>query len=155
MLMNKHAEPTGKQARQSAILEAVGAEPIGTQNDLVKALKKRGISATQVSISRDVAELGLVKVSGVYKTVPTEGAADPELPLKAFVRKVEAAGPNLTVIRCDVGTAPRVGLVLDGLTGLPGLVGTLAGDDTVFVACASSAAQKKLIEYLSTRAARA
>jgi transcriptional regulator of arginine metabolism len=53
-----------KNARQSAILEAVSSEEIATQNDLVKSLKKRGISATQVSISRDVAELGLVKAAG-------------------------------------------------------------------------------------------
>jgi arginine repressor len=56
------------------------------------------------------------------------------------------------VIRCDTGTAPRVGLVLDGLAQ-PGLVGTLAGDDTVFVAGDSAAAQKRLIDFLQSRMA--
>ena len=54
------------------------------------------------------------------------------------------------MIRCDTGTAPRVGLVLDGLA-LSGLLGTLAGDDTVFVAGDSATAQKRLIEFLQSR----
>lgn len=149
--MNKYTSADRKSARQTAILEAVASEPIATQNELVRALKKRGIAATQVSISRDVAELGLVKAAGVYKAATAEaGAADPELPLRTSVLSVLPAGPNLTVVRCDTGTAPRVGLVLDGLT-LPGLVGTLAGDDTVFVASDSGAAQRKLIEFLNAR----
>lgn len=149
--MNKYTERGGKAARQAAILEAVTQEEIATQNDLVRALKKRGIEATQVSISRDVAELGLIKAGGAYRPATAEtGAHDAELPLRTFVRKVVAAGPNLTVVRCDTGTAPRVGLVLDGLT-IAGLAGTLAGDDTVFVASETAAAQKKLVEFLETR----
>ena len=66
--MNKYTDRTeGKTARQAAILEAVTSEEIATQNDLVKALKKRGISATQVSVSRDVAELGLLTAGGAYR----------------------------------------------------------------------------------------
>jgi transcriptional regulator of arginine metabolism len=150
--MNKYTDrDERKSARQSAILEAVSHEEVATQNDLVRALKKRGIAATQVSISRDVAELGLVKAAGVYRPATAEnGAADPEMPLRTFVRRVVAAGPNLTVVRCDAGSAPRVGLVLDGLNQ-PGLVGTLAGDDTVFVASDSAAAQKRLIDFLNSR----
>ena len=150
--MNKYADrDERKTARQSAILQAVSQEEVATQNDLVRALKKRGIAATQVSISRDVAELGLIKAAGVYRPATAEnGAADPEMPLRTFVRKVVAAGPHLTVVRCDAGAAPRVGLVLDGLNQ-PGLVGTLAGDDTVFVASDSAAAQKRLIDFLNSR----
>ncbi|MDE2141281.1 MAG: arginine repressor [Elusimicrobia bacterium] len=152
--MNKYAtREDRKSARQTAILEAVSQEEVSTQNDLVRALKKRGIPATQVSISRDIAELGLIKAGGAYKAATAEGgAADPEMPLRTFVRRVVAAGPNLTVVRCDTGAAPRVGLVLDGLN-MTGLVGTLAGDDTVFVASDSGAAQKKLVEFLETRMA--
>ena len=153
--MNKNPSRDGrKTARQSAILEAVSQEEIGTQNDLVRALRKRGVSATQVSISRDVAELGLIKAGGVYRPAAAEnGASDPELPLRTFVRRVAAAGPNLTVVRCDAGAAPRVGLALDEMKALPGLVGTLAGDDTVFVASDSGATQKKLIDFLNSRMA--
>ncbi len=150
--MNKYTDrDERKTARQSAILEAVSQEEVATQNDLVRALKKRGIAATQVSISRDVAELGLVKAAGAYRPAAAEnGAADPEMPLRTFVRRVLAAGPNLTVVRCDAGAAPRVGYALDRLDQ-PGLVGTLAGDDTVFVASDSAAAQKRLIDFLNSR----
>lgn len=150
--MNKYTDrDERKTARQSAILEAVSHEEVATQNDLVRVLKKRGIAATQVSISRDVAELGLIKAAGVYRPATAEnGATDSEMPLRTFVRRVVAAGPNLTVVRCDAGSAPRVGLVLDGLNQ-PGLVGTLAGDDTVFVASDSAAAQKRLIDFLNSR----
>jgi transcriptional regulator of arginine metabolism len=151
--MNKYtSREDRKTARQSAILQAVSVEEIGTQNDLVRALRKRGIEATQVSISRDIAELGLIKASGAYRPAPSEAAGvhDPELPLRTFVRRVSPAGPNLTVVATDAGTAPRVGLVLDSLE-IPGLVGTLAGDDTVFVASDSSAAQKRLVEFLQSR----
>ncbi|PIR18864.1 MAG: hypothetical protein COV48_05135 [Elusimicrobia bacterium CG11_big_fil_rev_8_21_14_0_20_64_6] len=149
--MNKHTErDERKAARQTAILETITQDEVATQNDLVRCLKKRGIASTQVSISRDIAELGLVKAAGVYRPATGEGAHDAEMPLRTFVRNVVAAGPNLTVIRCETGTAPRVGLVLDGLAQ-PGLVGTLAGDDTVFVAGDSAAAQKRLIEFLKSR----
>ncbi len=152
--MNNYTErDERKTARQFAILEAVSQEEVATQNDLVRALKKRGIAATQVSISRDVAELGLVKAGGAYRPAAADGGTfDPEMPLRTFVRSVVAAGPNLTVVRCDAGSAPRVGLVLDGMSQ-PGLVGTLAGDDTVFVASQSVAAQKRLIDLLRSRIA--
>lgn len=141
----------GKSARQSAILEILAEAEVATQNDFVKALKKKGLSATQVSISRDIAELGLVKAGGIYKAGSAEtGAHDPELPLRTFVRQALPAGPYLTVVRCETGTAPRVALALDNL-GFPGAVGTLAGDDTVFVAMASPAAQKRLVEFLLSR----
>jgi transcriptional regulator of arginine metabolism len=150
--MNKYTDRDArKSARQTAILEAVAVEPLATQNDLVKALKKRGIEATQVSISRDVAELGLIKAGGVYKAgSPATGATDAELPLRTFVKQVTAAGPNLTVVHCDTGTAPRVAFALDTLA-LPGVLGTLAGDDTVFVAADTAASQKKLIELMKSR----
>lgn len=148
-MMNKHSGP--KLQRQQAVLEAISAQALATQQEITQALKKRGIEATQVSISRDIAELGLIKVAGVYKPGSAEtGAADPELPLRSFLRRVHAAGPNLTVIRCDPGAAPKVAFALDNLT-VPGLVGTLAGDDTVFVAVDSASSQKKLIDFLSAR----
>jgi len=151
--MNKYTgRDERKSARQTAILEAITHDEVSTQNDLVVALKKRGIASTQVSISRDIAELGLIKAGGAYRPATGEAANDAEMPLRTFVRAVVAAGPNLTVIRCDTGTAPRVGLVLDGLAQ-PGVVGTLAGDDTVFTATDSAAAQKRLIDFLKSRMA--
>ncbi|MEK7858257.1 MAG: ArgR family transcriptional regulator [Elusimicrobiota bacterium] len=143
-----------KSARQAAILEAVTQAPVATQHEVVRALKKRGIEATQVSISRDIAELGLIKAGGVYRPAPAAGApADPEAPLRSSVLRAQAAGANLVVIRCEAGMAPRVGLVLDGMT-FPGIIGTLAGDDTVFIAVDSSAANKRLVDFLQSRIPR-
>ena len=137
--------------RQTAILDAVSDENISTQNALVRALKRRGITATQVSISRDIAEMGLIKAGGKYRAGAAEtGAADSEMPLRVWVRQAVPAGPNLVIVRCDPGTAQRVAFVLDALT-MSGIVGTIAGDDTVFVAVQSGDANKRVLEYLQSR----
>ena len=135
-----------KSSRQTAILDVIARESLGTQNDLVKALRKRGVPATQVSVSRDIAELKLVKAGGRYQT----GAADPEMPLRTWVRSASAAGPHLVVVRCDSGTAQSVGLVLDKWT-VPGIVGTVAGDDTVFVAVDGAAASGRVLDLLRSK----
>lgn len=142
--------PAGrKRQRQQAVLEVIQAEPLATQQGVAQALRRKGIEATQVSISRDIAELGLVKAGGRYVSghpaAPT--AADP---LAALVKGVAAAGPNLVVVSCDTGSAPRVGLALDQL-GLPGVVGTLAGDDTVFAAVSTAADNTRLLRLLRSR----
>ncbi|MBI3548858.1 MAG: arginine repressor [Elusimicrobia bacterium] len=148
--MNREAAD-GKASRQSAILDVVAREDVATQNDLVRALKKRGISATQVSVSRDIAELGLVKASGKYRaTVSAAEAPDPEMPLRVWMRGFASAGPNIVVIRCDTGTAQQVGLVVDHLA-MEGVVGTIAGDDTVFVAVADAGTGRKFVDFLKSR----
>ena len=140
-----------KAARQAAILEVVAQESVATQNDLAKSLKKRGVEATQVSLSRDIAELGLVKAAGKYQSaLAGTGAADPELPLRTSLLSAAAAGPNLVVLKTHTSAAQPVGLVIDHMT-MPGIVGTIAGDDTVFVAVDGSATSRKLLEYLDAR----
>ena len=138
-----------KRARQQAVLEAIGAEELATQQEIARALRRRGIDATQVSVSRDIAELGLVKAGGHYVSGHPAAPA-PSDPLAAFVKSAAAAGPNLVVVKCDTGAAPRVGLALDQL-GLPGIVGTLAGDDTVFAAVATAADNTRLVRLLQSR----
>ncbi len=156
--MNKYTREEGKAARQTAILELVGERPLATQGEVVKALKKKGIGATQVSGSRDIAELGLFKMAGVYKPATAAaaaeaGAADAELPLRTAVNAATAAGPYMVVIRCEPGMAQRVGYVIDGMSP-EGVVGTIAGDDTVFVAVDGPAANKKILEFLQARIKR-
>ncbi len=150
--MNKNSDPAeGKRLRQQAIVDAVRSEPVATQDDIVRALKRKGIEATQVSVSRDVAELGLVKAAGGYRLgTPDAGGADSELPLRTWLKGAAAAGPNLLVLKCEVGTAQRVGLAVDQLRQ-PEIVGTVAGDDTVFVATASGAASRRLLSFLLSR----
>ena len=150
-MTNKYPEPGRKAQRQNAVLEALTSRTLGTQNDLVEVLRKRGIAATQVSVSRDIAELGVVKMGGVYKAGSAGGAAaDPELPLRTWLRAVKPAGSNLVVLRCDSGTAQRVGIVIDELAW-DGVVGTIAGDDTVFVAVNGAAACKRVAQSLISR----
>ena len=149
-----HKQPVNgdaKGSRHAAILDAIRASAIGTQGDLVRALARKGIEAAQASVSRDIAELGLVKAGGRYVAAPAvTGVADPELALRTDVVKAVAAGPNLVVIHCQISTAQSVGLALDHFPH-PGKVGTLAGDDTVFAAVDSAESGKKLIRYLEER----
>jgi len=151
--MNKNTSPT-KSDRQAAVLETVRTEVIATQYDLVRALQRRHIAATQVSVSRDISEMGLIKLRGRYLP-PSEPVveAEPELPFRAWVASFREAGPHLIVIHCSAGTAPRIGLALDQ-SRLDGLVGTLAGDDTVFAATDSRAASRRLLGFLRARAPR-
>ena len=140
-----------KQARQRAILDAVADSELATQSDIVRILGKRGIHATQASVSRDIMELGLVKSGGRYRTSPAGvGASDPELPLRTWVRAAQSAGPNLVVVRCDPGTAQGVARALDVVTP-EGVVGTVAGDDTIFVAMRSPRDGAALVGYLQSR----
>lgn len=143
--MNIHADAeTAKAARQAAILELIRERPVRTQNELVAALKERGIATTQASLSRDIAELRLVKAQGRYTAGAAAPAADdPWLPLRAFVKAALTAGPHLVVLKTATGTAQQVGLALDRMP-LPGVIGTIAGDDTVFVAVGSSEAGRRL-----------
>ena len=150
--MNKYPGDERKAARQAALLEAVRGSALAPQNELVTALKRSGIAATQASVSRDVAELGLIKAGGRWRSspAPVAGLADPELPLRTLVRQVLAAGENLVVIKCRVGAAQQVALALDGLAR-PELVGTVAGDDTLFAAVGSAKAARALMDFLLAR----
>ncbi|EOC99610.1 arginine repressor [Caldisalinibacter kiritimatiensis] len=129
-----------KYARQSKILELIDDKEIETQEELADNLKDLGIDVTQATISRDIKELRLVKVlskSGKYKYAPmghkTEGIS--ERLIKIFensVLSIEKAG-NLLVIKTLPGAAQICGSAIDSLS-VEEIVGTIAGDDTIFVA---------------------
>ncbi|HAH05788.1 MAG TPA: hypothetical protein DCM05_04550 [Elusimicrobia bacterium] len=146
--MNIYSEPAGpKRRRQAALLELLQAEPLATQQEIVRALRRKGVRSTQVSVSRDIAELGLAKTGGRYQAPSSSDASlDPRSSLRAMVRSAAPAGPNLVVARCSPGAAPRAALAVDELR-LEGIVGTIAGDDTVFVAVASKADGERLLRF--------
>lgn len=130
--------------RRDAIRELLGRGPITTQQSLVEELGRRGFSATQSSVSRDLRELGAVKTTRGYE-MPTE-APDSGRELEAvaaFIRSIRPAGPHLLVIRTAIGAAQRVALELDRIDW-PEIVGNIGGDDTVFVATDSANHQKIL-----------
>jgi transcriptional regulator of arginine metabolism len=135
--------------RRAAILDLVSSRRLETQDDLVEGLRGRGIEASQASVSRDITALGLVKVGGRWAR-PTTNGLHPE-PLEqriaAYLLGVEVAGDNLVVLRTPAGEAQGVALALDRLD-LEEVVGTVAGDDTVFVAVADAAAGRRLRSWL-------
>lgn len=131
--------------RRAVILKMVQKNAIRTQGDLQDMLKKRGFEATQATISRDISALGLTKVFGVY-TTPTDKTPPPNIGeyIKGRITKVLTAGENMVVIITNPGEAGSVGLALDK-SRWPSIVGTIAGDDTVFVACKNNEHQQDIL----------
>jgi len=139
-----------KSARQEKILELIAAKDIETQNDLTAELHAAGIISTQATVSRDIRELGLTKAhspEGKYRYVAPRHNTVPghsdrlRAIFKESVTSV-ATAQNLLVIRTLPGLASAACSAIDGM-GYPGLVGTLAGDDTAFVAMATNEAAEQ------------
>ena len=139
-----------KRIRQEKILEIIQTRDIETQNDLAEALGDAGIVSTQATISRDIREMGLTKEQGAeggYRyTAPRQqkpiGHSERlQTIFKESVTHV-AVAQNLIVLRTLPGLAPAACSAIDGM-GYPGLVGTLAGDDTAFLAMADNAAAEQ------------
>ena len=140
--------------RRDTIRELLDHGPVATQQTLVEELGKRGFSATQSSVSRDLRELGAVKTVLGYEMPATNGNAGRDLEsVAAFIRSVRAAGPHLLVIRTAIGAAQRVALELDRVEW-PEIVGNIGGDDTVFVATDSANHQKILSAKIERAIAR-
>jgi transcriptional regulator of arginine metabolism len=126
---------SGVGRRRELILAIVAGERIETQEELVAALEARDVSASQASVSRDVTALRLVKVDGRYAPPATEAPVENPLEarISAYLIGHAPAGDSLVVLKTPPGEAPGVALALDRLA-LSGVVGTVAGDDTIFVA---------------------
>jgi transcriptional regulator of arginine metabolism len=148
-----------KARRQSVILELIDREPLHSQELLRRRLHQRGFEATQATISRDIAELGLVKRSGdgAYQR-PGAEAPNPETALATleraadeFLRRIDRV-QQLVVVRTGRGQAQALAESLDRAS-LPEVVGTIAGDDTILVvargARAAAALTKRLKDYSS------
>lgn len=134
--------------RRETLRQLLQRAPAGTQQSLVNALNRRGMVATQSSVSRDLRELGAVKTGRGYELPSADDTASDELAgVAEFLRSITPAGPNLTVIRTAIGAAQRVALALDR-SAWPEMVGNIGGDDTVFVATDSAANQKILISKI-------
>jgi transcriptional regulator of arginine metabolism len=123
-----------KSYRQGQILKLIRSQHPHTQEDLAKALRAIGIPATQVTLSRDIRELGLVKTADGYaRGVPEGSALGPDVITLAreFVQDVRVA-QNLLVLRTSAGHANSVAVALDQAEW-PEVTGTIAGDDTILV----------------------
>jgi transcriptional regulator of arginine metabolism len=140
-----------QQARRRAIAELLERETITRQAELVRLLRAEGFDATQSSVSRDLKDLGVAKHTTGYELpqndqAPGDDAQALEL-VAEFVRELKPAGPHLLVVATAIGAAQRVAVTLDRVAW-PEIVGTLSGDDTIFVATAGAAQQQRLVTRL-------
>jgi transcriptional regulator of arginine metabolism len=131
-----------KTQRQTAILKLINTKPISRQEELSELLIKKGYSVTQSSVSRDLLELGIIKLNGNY--------ALPQKPKNAIsfgLLSLERAGDNLIVAKCEAGLASAVAVRIDGAY-ITEIIGTIAGDDTIFIAVKDAKAQKSVIKEI-------
>ena len=131
-----------KEQRQTAILKLIAARQIGRQEELGELLEKKGFPVTQSSVSRDLLDLGIIKAGGYY-ALPKK----PRHALAFGLLSLEAAGENLVVAKCEAGLASAVAVRIDA-AGIIEIVGTIAGDDTIFIAVRNKDEQKTVIKKI-------
>ena len=130
-----------KSLRQQKILSLIRARPIGTQADLKQHLERAGVPATQSSVSRDLEELGVVKHHGRYTLARSNGAAAHGL------LSLDLAGEVLVVAHTEPGLASGVAVEIDA-AAIKEVVGTLAGEDTIFIAVNDARAQRTVMKKI-------
>jgi transcriptional regulator of arginine metabolism len=130
-----------KEKRQQTILDLIRARNIGRQDELTESLSKKGFAATQSSVSRDLDELGIVKINGYYSLPQTQAIQEFGL------FNLEAAGENLIVAKCGSGLASAVCVRLDAAK-IKEIIGTIAGDDTIFIAVGDRKSQKAAMKRI-------
>ncbi|MBM3762283.1 MAG: ArgR family transcriptional regulator [Acidobacteria bacterium] len=131
-----------KTERHQQILKWIREEEVHTQEQLAQLLRRRGIDTTQVTLSRDIRELGLVKTPQGYAELG--GTTTPKfLSLAREFMLSATAAQNLVVIKTSPGHAMSLAIALD-TEDYPNVVGTIAGDDTIFVAMPDKEQAKSL-----------
>ena len=147
-----------RRERQRAIMDIVEKQAIGSQAELVEALERRGVIATQATVSRDLRQMGLVKVAhGDGFKYSRAKELDPDQQLQAATEQLHdvagfiksfGEGEALLVIRTRVGHANAVAVALDRCR-LPEVLGTIAGDDTILIVLRSRRDRARLRERLT------
>jgi transcriptional regulator of arginine metabolism len=144
-----------KERRQRAIGDLIRGHALASQDELAERLSDLGYAVTQATISRDLEQLGAVKVrrdGELTYALPDQvrGAPHPRLAavFRDWVRSIDVAA-NLVVIRTPPGSAHLVGVALDQ-SEFREIVGTICGDDTIFVACRDSPEAEALAERLKS-----
>jgi len=143
-----------RQTRQQEILRILNEGiRVSSQEEFVALLRERGIPATQSSISRDLRALGVYRYGRYYSLPATleidfvEAERELEFRISVFLDEIRTAGPHLVVLLTRPGGAQTVALALEGMKWGE-VVGTVAGDDTIFVATPGAVEQRRLIERL-------
>jgi transcriptional regulator of arginine metabolism len=138
-----------RRKRHLKILELISTRVVRTQEELAEALAAQGWDVTQSSVSRDIAALRLVKVDGAYRR-PSRGPTpnDPdEIRIAEGVLTTDLAGDALVVLHTPPGEANRVAVAIDRLAW-PDIIGTIAGDDTIFLAVKDLRSQRRVIRQI-------
>jgi transcriptional regulator of arginine metabolism len=147
-MLRERSEHHDAPARRTMLAKIIREQRVGRQTELVDLLRKLGHVATQSSVSRDLRELGVAKLGDRY--VLPDTALQPKnnfSTLKQFVSARLTAGTNLTVLKTTVGSAQSVAVAID-TAQWPEVIGTISGDDTIFIATAGAAAQRQLSDRL-------
>jgi transcriptional regulator of arginine metabolism len=139
-----------RRKRHLKILELISTRPIRTQEELAEALHTEGWKVTQSSVSRDIAALKLVKVGGAYQR-PARIIPEPRHPderrIAEGILAADPAGEALLVLHTSPGEANRVAVAIDRLAW-GDVIGTIAGDDTIFLAVKNGPAQHRVLRQL-------
>ena len=146
-MLSPDSDHSSAPARRTALAKIIREQVVGRQSELVTLLRKHGHVATQSSVSRDLRELGVAKLGRRYVLPDTPAPRNDFSTLKQFVNAQFAAGTNLTVLKTAVGSAQSVAVAID-TARWPEVVGTISGDDTIFIATAGAAEQRKLSDRL-------
>jgi transcriptional regulator of arginine metabolism len=129
------------QERRSTIRTLLAEQPVASQAELLEALEIRGINASQPMLSRDLRALKVAKRDGVYQVFEEERVT-PLSALRSLLRSASSAS-HFLVVDSEPGAASAVARALEA-EGLEGIVGTVAGDDTVLVCLDSKTAQRRV-----------
>ena len=147
-----------KDERQAAILQIIGAHAVASQEELRSLLRKRGISVTQATLSRDLREMGVARVphdDGARYALPEAVASDavPSLGslLPQLFARIDGVG-EMVVLHTVASGAQPVSEALDG-AGWPEILGTVAGENTILVICRSARAREEVIGRITRLAA--
>ncbi|MEQ1645502.1 MAG: arginine repressor [Pyrinomonadaceae bacterium] len=135
-----------KRERHNALLELIANEPIGNQSLLASRLSTAGFTVTQTSVSRDLVELGIVKANGAYSLPRRKVEPMGDLGAVTF----DTAGECLIVGRCASGLASAITVRIDA-DKIGEIVGTIAGDDTIFIAVKNSDDQAVVLRLLGEK----
>lgn len=143
-----------KKKRQELILNFIKNNNVSTQEEIINMLAENGFTVTQATISRDIKELKLIKEHyGKNNTryAVSERADNDENFRMIFKRSAlnAASAMNIAVVKCYPGTANAACIALEGMH-FSGIVGTLAGDDTIFAVCKDSASADEVIDSISS-----
>ena len=134
-----------KNRRHELILELITEQPVGTQELLIQLLGERGTKTTQATLSRDIQQLNLVKQrdeNGDFRYTLPAAAAEEKSLFEEAVLSVDYA-MNTIVLKCRAGMAQETCAAIDSVNH-QGVVGTIAGDDTIFILVRTEDEAKKL-----------